>query len=33
MQTIIRLQFCINDNIHIWHAKYQFDIICSKIQL
>ena len=26
MQRIIRLQFCINDNVHIWHAKYQFDI-------
>ena len=30
MQRIIRLQFYTNDNVHIWHAKYQFDIICNK---
>ena len=30
---IIRLQICINDNVHIWHAKYRFDIICNTIQL
>ena len=33
MQIIIRLQFYTNDNVHIWHAKYQFDIICNKIPL
>ena len=29
----IRVQFCINDKVHIWHAKYQLDIICNKIPL
>ena len=33
MQKIIRLQFYINDIVHIWHAQYQFDIICNKILL
>ena len=33
MQRIIKLQFFIKDNVHIWHAKYQFDIICNKIPL
>ena len=33
MQRIIRLQSYINDNGHIWHAKYKFDIISNKIPL
>ena len=30
MQRINKQQFFINDNVHILHAKYQFDIICNK---
>ena len=33
MQKNIRLQFYTNDKVHIWHAKYHFDIICYKIPL
>ena len=33
MQSIIKLQFFINDNVQIWHTKYQIIIICNKIPL